>query len=194
MDENFKQYLSGEKLYGDDFSPEQILEWYKEEKNAYYKLGQKSRETYQYGYHALNFEHGFAYLQGLVFRRVLSIGGGYGDELQPIYQYIEEIVIIESAVSFLKDSIKDPKISLVESHASGELPFNNCQFDLVTCFGTLHHIPNVSKIINEIYRVLRKDGFVLMREPITSMGDWRKPRKGLTKQEKDLQKMKEGFP
>lgn len=35
--------------------------------------------------------------------------------------------------------------------------------------GVLHHVPNVSYILQEFSRVLRKDGVVMIREPITSM-------------------------
>ncbi len=69
---------------------------------------------------------------------------------------------------------------------TGEMPFPDNFFDLITCFGTLHHIPNVSKIINEIYRCTDWGGYTLIREPIVSMGDWRKPRRGLTKRERGI--------
>src|SRR5690606_11406901 len=59
-------------------------------------------------------------------------------------------------------------------------------FDLVTCFGVLHHIPNVSHVMKEIHRTMRKDGLLLLREPIVSMGDWRQPRHALTKNERGL--------
>ena len=31
-----------------------------------------------------------------------------------------------------------------------------------------------------------REGYVLIREPIVSLGDWRKPRKGLTKRERGI--------
>ncbi len=59
LDDNVQQYFSGKKLYGDDFSIEQIMEWYEDEKDAYFNLGKKSRDNYKYGYHALNYGYGF---------------------------------------------------------------------------------------------------------------------------------------
>jgi hypothetical protein len=50
----------------------------------------------------------------------------------------------------------------------------------------LHHIPNVSEVISEFSRVLMNDGYVIIREPINSMGDWRFPRKGISINERGI--------
>ena len=62
-----------------------------------------------------------------------------------------------------------------DSNASMEFPNN--YFDLITSFGVLHHIPDVSKVFSELSRVLAPGGYLLIREPIVSMGDWSYPRK-----------------
>jgi SAM-dependent methyltransferase len=64
--------------------------------------------------------------------------------------------------------------------ADGNLPFPDGHFHLVTCLGVLHHIPNVSHVLRELYRCLSPGGHAMVREPIVSMGDWRKPRGHLT--------------
>ena len=66
------------------------------------------------------------------------------------------------------------------------MPFDSDSFDLITSLGVMHHIPNVSYVMNECYRCLRHSGIMLLREPIVSMGDWRKPRPGLTKRERGI--------
>jgi hypothetical protein len=38
----------------------------------------------------------------------------------------------------------------------------------------------------QLIRVLDTNGCLLLREPIISMGDWRKPRRGLTKNERGI--------
>ena len=185
LDDNVHQYFSGKKLYGDDFSIEQIMEWYEDEKDAYFNLGAKNRDNYKYGYHALNYSYGFRFLGSKKrFSRVLSIGGAYGDELSPIKDRIDQITILESSIEFFNDNPN--QIRYEKALPTGEMPFPDNCFDLITCFGTLHHIPNVSKIINEIYRCTRVGGYTLIREPIVSMGDWRESRKGLTKRERGI--------
>jgi ubiquinone/menaquinone biosynthesis C-methylase UbiE len=74
----------------------------------------------------------------------------------------------------------------VKPSPNGLLPFENNTFDLITCFGVLHHIPNVSAVVSELARTLQPGGYLLIRETIVSMGDWREPRYGLTKRERGI--------
>ncbi|MDE5606529.1 MAG: methyltransferase domain-containing protein [Bacteroidales bacterium] len=71
-------------------------------------------------------------------------------------------------------------------NAKGCIDLPNDFADLITCFSTLHHIPNVTYVLNELFRVLKPGGFLLLREPIHSMGDWTKKRPGLTKHERGI--------
>ena len=51
--DNFeRQYFFGERVYGDDFSPAQITEWYAQEETGYHDLTRTYR-AYTYGYHSL---------------------------------------------------------------------------------------------------------------------------------------------
>lgn len=45
-----------------------------------------------------------------------------------------------------------------------ELPYTDNFFDFITSFQVLHHVKNVHKLINEIKRVLKPNGFLLIRE------------------------------
>ncbi|MEO6330219.1 MAG: class I SAM-dependent methyltransferase, partial [Ginsengibacter sp.] len=69
---------------------------------------------------------------------------------------------------------------------SGQLNFPDNHFDLITCFSALHHIPNVSYVMSELCRCLKPGGYLLMHEPIQSMGDWSRARRGLTKNERGI--------
>ena len=118
---------------------------------------------------------------------MLAIGGAFGDELLPIITKIKEITILEpSNKLFAGNQIQGKPTHYVKPKTNGDLPFTNKTFDLITCFGTLHHIPNVSHVISECYRCLNVDGIMLVREPIVSMGDWRKPRPHLTTNERGI--------
>ncbi len=46
------------------------------------------------------------------------------------------------------------------------LPFENDSFDFVTCFETLEHIPNREHAMNEIVRVLKPNGMIIISIPI----------------------------
>lgn len=179
-------YFSGEKLYGNDFSQTQIDAWFADEAEGYFNLTTSGSGEYAYGYHALNRRHGFSHLPKRRYSHVLGVGSAYGDELEPILKHSDRVSILEPSDGFKSAVLHGVPVSYVKPIASGSLPFDSNSFDLITCLGVLHHIPNVSKVIEEFYRVLKAGGYALVREPIISMGDWRKPRSGLTKRERGI--------
>lgn len=182
--EDLNDYFLGRKLYGDDFTLEEIKKWYKDEEEGYSGLVGKN---YVYEFHALNILHGYRKIKKVPkFNRVLSLGGATGDELLPVIHKAEEIYIVEPSKKLRVKSLGKKKVKYVTPMAKGELKFKDNFFDLIACFGTLHHIPNVNYVFSELTRVLKKEGYFLLREPIVSMGDWRKSRKGLTKRERGI--------
>lgn len=187
MAHDFSAYLSGERLYGDDFSIEEIDSWFSDEAEGYANLGSRDRSKYVYGYHELNRSHGFRFLKERRFYNVLGIGSAYGDEFVPIAGSVSRITIIDPSDAFsgTKEILSIPCAYLKPS-VSGDMCFEDNSFDLISCLGVMHHIPNVSHVIRECGRCLEKGGVMLLREPITSMGDWRRPRPGLTKRERGI--------
>jgi SAM-dependent methyltransferase len=172
--------LRGDRLYGDDFSPEEIARWFQEEEDGYYKLTRQG-SRYEYAYHATNLEHGYRHLPSGRFENVLGVGSAYGDELSPILDRCNDVTILEPSEGF-----RNPRFKYVAPAPSGLMPFPDASFDLVTCLNVLHHVPRVSLVVREVARVLRQGGHALISEPIISMGDWRRPRRGLTKNERGI--------
>lgn len=184
---NMEAYLSGEQLYGNDFDFEQIKKWYEEEAEGYANLGSSDKANYDYAYHEINKIHGFKYLpKDRQFEHALGFGSAYGYELLPVLDKISKMTIIEPSDNLVSEQLGHLKPIYVKPKIEGDLPFNNDEFDLITCLGVLHHIPNVSFVLNELIRVLKPGGYLLLREPIISMGDWRHPRPGLTKHERGI--------
>lgn len=184
--DNIDTYLDGRLLYGDDFNQDQIAEWYADEKEGYANLGAKNAATYKYGYHAWNIYHAYRHLPNQPFVNVMGFGSAYGDELLPIISKIEKITIADPSDSFVRESVHGVPATYVQPMPDGRLPVLDEVFDLITCLGVLHHIPNVSFVVSELARTLKPGGFIVIREPIVSMGDWRKPRLGLTKRERGI--------
>jgi SAM-dependent methyltransferase len=181
--ENRDVYFAGDQLYGDDFTLEQIEKWYEDEKEGYAELVTNEKSTFIYSYHALNVRHGFRHLSQGTFESVLGVGSAYGDEFLPIVKQIGQLTILDPSDAFVQNEVHGVPCNYVRPRPDGRMPFESESFDLVTCLGVLHHIPNVTFLAREIYRCLAHDGFALIREPIVSMGDWSKPRVGLTKRE-----------
>ena len=186
MKPEMEDYFEGKKLYGNDFLPGQISKWYEEESEGYADLGNKNLSTYCYEYHEMNKIHGFNKIKDRVFNNVLGFGSAWGYEFEPIIGKIEKLTIIEPSDNLLSDKIGSLVPVYVKPNVNGELPFDKDSFDLITCFGVLHHIPNVSFVLGELIRVLKPNGHLLMQEPIVSMGDWRQKREGLTKNERGI--------
>lgn len=182
---DYAEYFSGRRLYGDDFPAEAIAAWFEDERQAYFDLGAGDRPGQFYDYHALNWLHGFRYLPPRRFSRALSFGGANGEELRPVCGELDGIIIVEPAVYDVIELGGTP-VFYRRPHPSGRLPAEDGEVDLITCLGALHHIPNVSAVVNEFARVLKPGGYALVREPVVSMGDWRRPRPGLTRHERGI--------
>jgi SAM-dependent methyltransferase len=178
--------LAGEKLYGDDFPLEAAAAWLKEEEDGYYKLGHHDRANYTYNYHALNWHHSFSFLPDKPYAHILGVGGAYGDELRVIAAKARRITVLEPCSHFVVSEICGVPTEYVKPRQDGRFPFTDGVFDLITSFSVIHHLPYVSVSIQEIYRCLAPGGYALIREPIISMGDWRKPRKGVTAHQRGI--------
>ncbi len=181
-----KSYLSGSRLWGDDFEPDEIDSWFADEAEGYSKIGFDRHTESTYGYRALNMINGFQYLPDHRYGNVLGVGSARGCEFLPIAHLIDNLTILESSLVLRANSVRDLPIVYANPQPSGMMPWNEGVFNLVLCLGVLHHIPNVSTVLTEMARVTDRGGYLLIREPIVSMGDWRLPRKGLTKRERGI--------
>jgi SAM-dependent methyltransferase len=181
-----RAYFAGEVLYGDDLGGAELEEWFADERNGYFDLygGGVSSDTY--GYSELARQHAFRWLPPLENSDVLGIGSADGTEIVPLVHLARSVTIIEPAEGFARTQIAGKPVRYIKPQVSGLLPFPDRSFDLTVCFSVLHHIPNVSTVIVEMARVTRPGGHVLLREPTVSMGDWRLPRRGLTKRERGI--------
>lgn len=141
-------------------------------------------ETYD---HLLNIIYGYKYLnKTLVFNRVLGLGSSWGYEFLPIINKIKELNIIESSLQTRSKKLGTLTPVYYTPNDSGAIDFPDNSFDLITVFSTLHHIPNVSFVLSELFRTLKPCGYMLLKEPVISMGDWREKRKGLTVNERGI--------
>jgi len=179
------EYFAGRRLWGDDFTLDEIEEWFRDETNAYFEMAAKDRARYSYDYHELNRLHGYRLLPSGRLGKVLCFGGAYGDEVQPIAARCDGITIVDPG-TFSNPAIDGTPVEYRSPNMLGAISAADAEFDLITCLGALHHVPNVSAVIGEFARCLKPGGYALIREPIVSMGDWRQPRPGLTKRERGI--------
>jgi SAM-dependent methyltransferase len=179
-------YFSGRAVYGDQFDDAAIAEWYHGEEHAYYELVQAESWDTRHEYRALNQFHAFSAFKGRRFDTCLVLGCADGADVEPIVSQVGRFVAIEPAEQWWRRDICGVPAEYRKPTLRNDLPLPDGSVDLVVTLGVLHHIPNVSHVLLEIDRVLRAGGMFVLREPIHTMGDWRRPRKGLTKNERGL--------
>ena len=187
-DEFAQRYLSGTHLYGDDFGPEEIAAWFADEAEGYSGLAASpGGEDAGYSYYALNELHALRNLPDQEFSRVLGVGSAYGHELLPFVGESSIVTILDPSEVMVNGPLDSrANVNRLRPTQSGEIMFGDDTFDLITCLGVLHHVPNVTFLLSEMYRVLVPGGTLVLREPIVSLGDWRRARAGLTLRERGI--------
>lgn len=189
IDEIKPEHRAGKLIYGDDFSLHEIESWFADEADGYAEIVPEEHKYSFNEYEVATEMTLYRWLRktGKQNCRVLSYGGGYGTELLPILDLISDITVLEPGEKFQSDQIGGKPCRYVKPVPSGKMVFEDNSFDCIVCLGVLHHIPNVSYILQEFSRVLREDGVLMIREPITSMHAFDGvPRPGATKRERGL--------
>jgi len=188
-DEMTRECFAGRRLYGDDFGSDAIKEWYADEENAYFTLVNSNKEASEneaYGYDAFNQIHAFRSLGKRRFGTCLVFGCARGLDVKPLASRVDNFIALEPAEKWWRDEIGGTPARYVKPAINGAIPLANGSVELAISLGVLHHIPNVSYVVGEVARVLKPGGIFVVREPIISMGDWRRPRKGLTIHERGI--------
>lgn len=166
---------SGDVLVGDDFSADQLEQWFNQEKEAFF-TGDSGNSYVDPWYTYMRYVNdilGFSYIGAS--GNMLVLGPGNGTEVSRFSDW--SLTFVEASDSF-KQALKDrfPTSVIIHPKPSGQMSLPSNSQDVVCAFSVLHHIPNVSAVIREISRVTKPGGIFLVREPCSSMGDWRYPR------------------
>jgi len=179
--------LSGQQLYGEQLTPEQIERW-NEQTNAVHSALFATNQGVHSGYQYAALDH-FHVVGALLRRRYelcLALGCANGDDVAPLAGVVSQFVAIEPMEQCWRTEIGGRPARYLKPSVLGDISLEDNSVDLVVAFDVLHHIANVSHVLGELARVLRPDGLLVVRDPISWMGDWRQPRPGLTANERGL--------
>lgn len=109
------------------------------------------------------------FLEKLSNPMVLDVATGKGGFLGKLlnelgdYQKVVGIEPFEEELDVARESFDDSRISF--QLAKGEsLPFDDDSFDLVTISDALHHVSNINKTLQEMKRVVKPEGIILIME------------------------------
>lgn len=99
---------------------------------------------------------------------ILDIGCGWEARLlKDIEPYISKGV----GLDFKAPEINSDKIQTIKCTIHNKLPFEDNSFDVVTMLAVLEHLSEPQKMVNEVFRVLKKDGIFCGTVPSI----WSKP-------------------
>jgi ubiquinone/menaquinone biosynthesis C-methylase UbiE len=101
--------------------------------------------------------------------KILDVGCGRGFYLQTLagYSFVKTLIGIEAKDEYLKKArsfLSNKKIKVQKGNVY-KLPFANNSFDYVILSEVLEHLENENLALQEIYRVLKKGGGLLVSVP-----------------------------
>lgn len=104
---------------------------------------------------------------------VLDIATGGGHTALKFAPYVDSVIATDLTPAMLQSAEKfivGQGISNVEFKVADaeDLPFEDAQFDLVTCRIAPHHFPDVAQFVRESARVLKPNGILLVQDHVLS--------------------------
>ena len=173
----------GIELAGDNLDELQLEKWYLQEQEAYFEsndAGYDEDPWYKYMRHT-NDNIFFSRINpNLGKGNITFFGPARGTEAKNIQNVSEDwhYNFIESSDNFREVLEREFNNSnVIEPNIFGKVNLADNSQDVVCAFSTLHHIANISDLLQEIYRILKPNGYLFIREPCAFMGDWRYSRK-----------------
>ena len=179
----------GTAVYGDNFDAAQIAIWFGNEQQGFYQLAEtlyQPAEGEDFESLASDTYHFYRHLGARQFDLCLALGCGDALDVAQLAPRVGRFIAIEPAQDWWRDEIGGRPASYRQPQPDGTLDLPDASVDLITVYSVLHHIPNVSRVLGELARVLKPGGLVLLREPVVSMGDFTVPRFGLTAHERGI--------
>ena len=183
---------NGIRLAGDNLNNSELEKWYFEEKEAYFEENSDEYEDDRW-YEYLRFTNEklfFSKLKHIDSGNIVFFGPATGTEAENFHLKNQgwKFNFIESSDNFsmiLKEKFKNCEV--IKPNIDGRIDLSDSSQDVVCGFHVFHHIANISFLFSEISRILKPGGIFILREPCSSMGDWRKERSA-TPNERGLSK------
>ena len=95
---------------------------------------------------------------------LLDAGGGTGRVAKAVRNLAGEVVVADLSMGMLRQIDAQHNLSPINSHTE-RLPFANETFEAVIMVDALHHVVDHGETANELYRVLRTGGRIVIQEP-----------------------------
>lgn len=101
-------------------------------------------------------------------RKALDFGAGTGNITGKLLQMGYSVVAVDISTEMVrtlktkfKNYVKNKKLRVVSSKIES-IHFEEGEFDLITSYSVLHHLPNYEKVVHELSTFLRKGGVMYL--------------------------------
>jgi ubiquinone/menaquinone biosynthesis C-methylase UbiE len=95
---------------------------------------------------------------------LLDAGGGTGRISQHFVKHAGQVIVLDSSIKMLTQAKSKNGLHAVGSETE-HLPFYDASFERVTMVDALHHVANQKRSLEEIWRVLKPGGILVVEEP-----------------------------
>jgi ubiquinone/menaquinone biosynthesis C-methylase UbiE len=97
--------------------------------------------------------------------KLLDVGGGRGDVTNEYLKKTKEVHLVEYDSKLISECKKRfPKVKAIKGVAE-KIPYDDETFDVVTMTDTLEHVRDEKQSLNEVHRVLKKGGTLVISTP-----------------------------
>lgn len=138
------------------------LDYFNGKNTFFYKLGYGN---FAWFYFDSLFRPLKPYLLRLKMGKVLDVGCAYGFMLQRFPDGFEKFGIDISHHAIIEAKKRLPRARLKVSDVEDKLPFPEEFFDIVVCNDVLEHLENPKRALENISKVLKKDGILYINTP-----------------------------
>ena len=95
---------------------------------------------------------------------LLDAGGGTGRIAQHLVGHVTQVVVLDSSIKMLTQALDKNGLRAVGSETE-YLPFADASFERVTMVDALHHVAEQVRSLEELWRVLKPGGILVVEEP-----------------------------
>jgi SAM-dependent methyltransferase len=131
-------------------------------------------------------EYAFHLLGDIRCKTVVDLGCGKGENIVVLATRGGDAIGIDISPDLVQLALQRLAVANVSARAivgsAYDTGFNNESVDIIFCSALVHHL-DIPRVRNEMYRILRKDGFVVLSEPVRFSKVYDRLRKILPAQE-----------
>lgn len=118
----------------------------------------------------------FYHPQVIINPKYLDLGGGDGSITSSLGKHLGlpcNCIVCADIDTWYDTPNKKYDITYITLDESKNLPFDDEEFSLVTCFQSLHHMKNLDSRLKDISRIIKKGGTLIIREHDCDSNDMR---------------------